>query len=193
MTQQSAPRSRVKRFLKKTQERLAGLAAGRRGLGGIAVASFMETTIIPVPIEIIIAPIMAASRTRGFIVATVTLIGSVAGALSLYLLAWALFDDLAQPLIDVMGWQDEFDTLETKFEEGGFWVVFAISIAPVPMQIAALAAGAASYPVWLFLIAIMLSRAVRYYGLWLLVLGFGAGISRIFAGEKPEFNPDTPR
>mgnify|MGYP003113793108 CR=1 FL=1 len=193
MTQQSGPRSRVKRFLKKTQERLAGLAAGRRGLGGIAVASFMETTIIPVPIEIIIAPIMAASRARGFIVATVTLIGSVAGALSLYLLAWALFDDLAQPLIDVMGWQDEFDTLETKFEEGGFWVVFAISIAPVPMQIAALAAGAASYPVWLFLIAIMLSRAVRYYGLWLLVLGFGAGISRIFAGEKPEFNPDTPR
>jgi len=181
------------RVLKSLQERLAGLAAGRRGLGGIMVASFMETTIIPVPIEIIIAPIMAASRARGFIVATVTLVGSVAGALLLYLLAWALFDDLAQPLIDVMGWQDGFDDLEAKFEEGGFWVVFAISIAPVPMQIAALAAGAASYPVWLFLIAIMLSRALRYYGLWLLVLGFGVGISRIFAGEKPELSSDTAR
>ncbi|WP_430473037.1 YqaA family protein [Thalassospira lucentensis] len=194
MTQQSVPKgSRVKRALKSIQERLAGLAAGRRGLSGITVASFLETTIIPVPIEIIIAPIMAASRARGFIIATVTLIGSVAGALSLYLLAWTLFDDLAQPLIDVMGWQGKFDSLEAKFEEGGFWVVFAISITPVPMQIAALAAGAASYPVWLFLIAIMLSRALRYYGLWLLVLGFGAGISRIFAGEKPKLNPDTPR
>jgi len=194
MTQQSVTTgSRVMRVLKSLQERLAGLAAGRRGLGGIMVASFMETTIIPVPIEIIIAPIMAASRARGFIVATVTLVGSVAGALLLYLLAWALFDDLAQPLIDVMGWQDGFDDLEAKFEEGGFWVVFAISIAPVPMQIAALAAGAASYPVWLFLIAIMLSRALRYYGLWLLVLGFGVGISRIFAGEKPELSSDTAR
>lgn len=170
------------------QNHLSKLAAGRKGLGGISVASFLETTIIPIPIEVIIAPIMAASRARGFIIATVTLMGSVVGALGLYVLAWALFDDLAQPLIDMIGGQEQFDELEAKFEQGGFWVVFAISVAPVPMQIAALAAGAASYPVWLFLIAITASRALRYYGLWFLVLGFGAGIAKIFEGRKPELD-----
>jgi membrane protein YqaA with SNARE-associated domain len=59
------------------------------------------------------------------------------------------------------------------------------------MQIAALAAGAASDPVWLFVIAITLSRALRYYGLWLLVLGFGAGIARIFEGRKPDLGRGT--
>ena len=72
-------------------------------------------------------------------------------------------------------------------------MVFLISIAPVPMQIAALAAGAASYPVWLFLIAIIVSRALRYYGLWLLVLGFGVGIARIFEGKKPKIHSESSR
>ncbi|MBX2831780.1 MAG: VTT domain-containing protein [Rhodospirillales bacterium] len=192
MTQQAVTQgSRLKHVWKSLRERLAGLASGRKGLGGITLASFMETTIIPVPIEIIITPIMAASRARGFIVATVTLIGSVAGAAVLYLLAWGLFDDLVRPMIEMMGWQADFDGLEAKFKEGGFWMVFAISIAPIPMQIAALAAGAASYPVWMFLIAIAASRALRYYGLWLLVLGFGTGIARLFAGEKPKSEADT--
>ncbi|WP_033069220.1 YqaA family protein [Thalassospira australica] len=181
-----------KSAMKYAQKRLAQLAEGRKGLWGISGASFLETTIIPIPIEIIIAPIMAASRTRGFIVATVTLAGSVAGALALYLLARVLFDDVAQPLIDLLGGQQEFKDLQDKFEQGGFWVVFAISITPVPMQLAALAAGAASYPVWLFVIAITASRALRYYGLWLLVLGFGTGIARIFEGRKPKLGADHP-
>lgn len=181
----------MKNLVKSAQNRLAKLAEGKKGLGGISVASFLETTIIPIPIEIIIAPIMAASRARGFIVATVTLVGSVLGALALYMLAGVLFDEFAQPLIDLVGGQQEFDNLEDKFEEGGFWVVFAISVMPVPMQIAALAAGAASYPLWLFAIAITLSRALRYYGLWMLVLGFGAGIARIFEGRKPDIRQNS--
>jgi membrane protein YqaA with SNARE-associated domain len=191
MTEHKKPKlAGIKNIWSESQRRLAKLAEGRRGLGGISVASFLETTIIPIPIELIVAPIMAASRTRGFIIATVTLLGSVAGALALYLLAWALFDDLAQPLIDMLGGQAEFDELEAKFEEGGFWVVFAISLTPVPMQIAALAAGAASYPIWLFVIAITASRAIRYYGLLALVLGFGAGVARIFEGRKPDISED---
>lgn len=182
---------RITNLVASAQNRLSKLAEGKKGLGGISVASFLETTVIPIPIEIIIAPIMAASRARGFIVATVTLVGSVLGALALYLLAGLLFDEFAKPLIDLMGGQREFDDLEAKFEEGGFWMVFAISVMPVPMQIAALAAGAASYPLWLFAIAITLSRALRYYGLWLLVLGFGAGIAKIFEGRKPDLGRDS--
>jgi membrane protein YqaA with SNARE-associated domain len=185
------PGQQIKAMASYAKSRLARLAEGRKGLGGISVASFLETTIIPIPIEVIVAPIMAASRKRGFIVATVTLAGSVLGALVLYLLAWVLFDEFAQPLIDMASGQQEFDELEAQFREGGFWIVFAISITPAPMQIAALAAGAASYPIWLFVIAITASRAIRYYGLWMLVLAFGAGIARIFEGRKPDLKRNT--
>ena len=129
---------------------------------------------------------MAASRRRGAIVATVTLAGSVAGAVFLYLVAYGLSGELIQPIIETAGGQQEFQKVEQQFEEGGFWVVFAISIAPIPMQLAALAAGATTYPFWLFLVAVGIARALRYYGLWLLVLGFGVGIARLFEGKKPD-------
>jgi len=175
-----------RRWWRLWQLRLEKLASGRKGLGGITVASFLETTIIPIPIEILIAPIMAASRRRGAIVATVTLAGSVAGAVFLYLVAYGLSDEFVRPLVELSGGQQEFQKVEQQFRDGGFWVVFAISIAPVPMQLAAIAAGATAYPFWLFLIAIGISRALRYYGLWLLVLGFGVGIARLFEGKKPD-------
>lgn len=182
-----------RRWWRLRQLRLEKLASGRKGLGGITVASFLETTIIPIPIEILIAPIMAASRRRGAIVATVTLAGSVAGAVFLYLVAYGLSDEFVRPLVELSGGQQEFQKVEQQFRDGGFWVVFAISIAPVPMQLAAIAAGATTYPFWLFLIAIGISRALRYYGLWLLVLGFGVGIARIFDGKKPGNVEKQPR
>ncbi|MFC4235506.1 YqaA family protein [Thalassospira xianhensis] len=175
-----------RRWWRLWQLRLEKLASGRKGLGGITVASFLETTIIPIPIEILIAPIMAASRRRGAIVATVTLAGSVAGAVFLYLVAYGLSDEFVRPLIEMGGGEGEFQKIEQQFEEGGFWVVFAISISPVPMQLAAIAAGATTYPFWLFLIAIGMSRALRYYGLWLLILAFGVGVARLFEGKKPK-------
>ncbi|WP_317337165.1 YqaA family protein [Thalassospira lucentensis] len=191
--QKNRRKSGIARWWRAWQVRLEKLAAGRKGLGGIAVASFLETTIIPVPIEILIAPIMAASRRRGIIVATVTLLGSIAGAVFLYLIAYGLSDEFIRPLVEMAGGQQEFQEVEQRFEAGGFWVVFAISITPVPMQLAALAAGATTYPFWLFVVAIGISRALRYYGLWVLVLGFGAGIARIFEGKKPSKGPGGDR
>tara|TARA_R110001583_G_scaffold32107_2_gene109841 strand:+ start:90574 stop:91176 length:603 start_codon:yes stop_codon:yes gene_type:complete len=160
---------------------LEALAAGKRGLTGIGVASFLETTIIPIPVEVIIAPLMALSRKRGMQIATVTLVGSVLGAVVLYLLAWGMFDNVVVPFLDWSNGHQQFDQLQSRFRDGGFWVVFVISITPVPMQLAALAAGVTNYPFWLFFIAIFLSRALRYYGLFALVCLFGAGFARYFS------------
>ncbi|MDP2699613.1 YqaA family protein [Thalassospira sp.] len=160
------------------------LAAGRKGLGGLAIASFLETTIIPIPIEIIIAPLMAVSRRRGMVIASVTLLGSVLGAVFLYGLGLGLYDEVVAPLMTMWGAEQQFSEIEQRFAEGGFWLVFVISLTPVPMQLAALAAGVTSYPFWLFLIAITLSRAVRYYGLFALIALFGVGMARIFEGKK---------
>ncbi len=165
---------------------LEALAKGKRGLTGIATASFLETTIIPIPVEIIIAPLMAISRKRGLKIATATLIGSVLGATILYFLSLWVFDDVVSPFLDWSQAHEQFDQLKQQFHEGGFWLVFIISVTPAPMQIAALAAGAADYPFWLFFIAIFLSRAIRYYGLFAVVHLLGTGYVHYFAGKKSQ-------
>ncbi|WP_245835233.1 YqaA family protein [Thalassospira mesophila] len=168
-------------FWQRLRRPLEALAAGKRGLTGIGVASFLETTIIPIPVEIIITPLMAISRKRGMQIATVTLAGSLLGAVVLYLLAWGMFDNVVTPFLDWSGGHEQFYQLQNRFRDGGFWVVFIISITPAPMQLAALAAGVTNYSFWLFFSAIFLSRAIRYYGLFAIVRLFGAGYVRYFS------------
>ncbi|RCK52303.1 membrane protein [Thalassospira profundimaris] len=172
------------RWWRRVRHLLEGLAKGKRGLAGVATASFLETTIIPIPVEIIVAPLMAVSQKRGLKIATATLIGSVLGAVMLYFLSLWVFDDVVNPFLDWTQGHEEFDQLKQRFHEGGFWLVFIISVTPAPMQLAALAAGATDYSFWMFFTAIFLSRAIRYYGLFAIVHLLGVGYVRYFAGKK---------
>ena len=59
----------------------------------------------------------------------------------------------------------------------GFWFVITLGIVPIPFQIAMLAAGATKYSLTLFLIAATIARAIRYFGLAVIVY---------YAGDKAE-------
>ncbi len=60
----------------------------------------------------------------------------------------------------------------------------SVGVIPIPFQIAMLAAGATSYSFFLFMLASALSRALRYYGLGLLVLIAGNRAQAIFERHK---------
>lgn len=59
------------------------------------------------------------------------------------------------------------------FAEHGFLAILAIGVIPIPFQIAMLVAGAAKYPLLLFVLAAIIARSIRYFGLALLVVLFG--------------------
>ena len=66
----------------------------------------------------------------------------------------------------------------------GFWFIISVGVIPIQFQIAMLAAGATSYSFFLFMLASALSRAVRYYGLEMLVLIAGNHAQAIFERHK---------
>jgi len=55
--------------------------------------------------------------------------------------------------------------------------VLTLGIAPIPFQVAMLAAGATQFSLPLFLLATVIARSVRYFGLALVVY---------YAGDKAE-------
>jgi len=71
-----------------------------------------------------------------------------------------------------------------RMEEDGFWLIVSVGVVPIPFQIAMLAAGATGYSFFLFILASALSRALRYYGLGLLVLIAGNRVQAIFERHK---------
>ena len=166
--QPAAPvrRSRVERWNDR-------LGKSRSAMWAFFVASIAETLLVPIPIELILIPYMLANRARIFLVATIVLAGNILAAIFGYYVGYFAFNSFGLSLIERMGWAAPFGEFQAMFADYGFWAVVAIGVIPIPFQIAMLVAGAAKYPVLLFVTAALLARGVRYYGLAALVYYLG--------------------
>lgn len=145
------------------------LNASRRRMWYLGVASFLETTAVPVAIELVMVPFMLANRHRLWTIATVTLAGCLAGAILGYLVGWLFFDTMGIWIVESLGQRSTYEAFQERFGQDGFWAIVVIGITPIPFPIAMLAAGATGYPFLLYCVACAIARGVRYYGLAALV------------------------
>lgn len=139
----------------------------------LGVVSFLETIIVPIPIEVVLIPLMALNRDRIWQIATVTTLGCLIAALVGYGVGMALYQSLGVWFIETMGMQSAYESFQTFFGQYGFVAILALGVIPVPFQIAMITAGVSGYPIYLFVLAALIARGIRYYGLAWLVLHFG--------------------
>ena len=147
-------------------------------LSGITTASFLESTIVPIPLEAVLVPLMQARRDKLWLIALMATVGCIVGALFGYALGYYLFDAVGDWIISTFSNPEQFEIIKQKMQNQGFWFVLTLGIVPIPFQIAMLAAGATKYSLTLFLIAAIIARAIRYFGLAILVY---------YAGDKAEY------
>ena len=157
----------------RVQRWMDRLGQSRRALWTLFVASVAETLLVPIPIELILIPYMLANKARIWLTAAVVLAGNLAAAVFGYALAYFAFSTFAPGLIEQMGWSQSFERFQSLFAEHGFWAIVAIGFIPIPFQIAMLVAGAAQYPLSLFILASFVARGARYFGLGALVYYLG--------------------
>ncbi|MGP4846037.1 YqaA family protein [Marinobacter sp. 1Y8] len=160
------------------------LIYSRHAYWGLGIASFLESILIPIPLEAVLIPLMQARRSQIFLLSTIALIGCLAGATVGYFVGYFVFDAIGQQLVEMVSTPEQFENVRMRMEQDGFWFILSVGVIPVPFQIAMLAAGATSYSFFLFMLASALSRALRYYGLGLLVYIAGNQAQAIFERHK---------
>jgi membrane protein YqaA with SNARE-associated domain len=136
-------------------------------------ASFAETIIVPIPIEVVLIPFMLARKHQVWWIATVVTAGCLLASIVGYGIGYFFFASAGQWLIDTLGAGQDYQRFQDMFAEHGFLAILAIGVIPIPFQIAMLVAGAAKYPILLFVLAATVARGIRYYGLALLVVLVG--------------------
>lgn len=162
---------------KKVKHKTKKLIDSKHMLKGITLASFLESTIVPIPLEAVMVPLMQARRESLWKIAFMATLGCVIGAVFGYALGYYLFDMVGEWLINTFFSQDQFDNVKQQMQNQGFWFVMTLGIAPIPFQVAMLAAGATKFSLPLFLLATVIARAIRYFGLAIVVY---------YAGDKAE-------
>ncbi|WP_254799126.1 YqaA family protein [Halomonas sp. SS10-MC5] len=166
--------------LTSAKDWLDRLDRSRHALTLLFALSMLETLLIPIPIEVILIPWMLCHPKRKWTIAGVALAGNLTAATLGYLLGVSVMEQWGDQLIGLFGSQESYEAFRSRLQEEGFVAIATIGVVPVPFQIAMLGAGASGYPFPLFLLAAMLGRGVRYFGLAALVAITGDAALRLW-------------
>jgi len=128
----------------------------------LAALSFAESSFFPIPPDVLLAPMTLARPDRGWWLATLTTIASVAGGLAGFAIGWFALD-MIEPLLIEVGYWDSYQRATDWFDRWGFWAVLVAGFSPVPYKIFTIAAGALQMFLPGFLLASLLGRGGRFF------------------------------
>lgn len=149
-------------MFKRLQSWVADKAATDQALWTLATASFLESAMVPFPIEALSIPVMLAQVRRVWLVALVATLSSAAGGAVGYLIGMFLFDTLGIWLLKMYGLLDTFAQVQAEFRANGWYWVMIGGITPVPYKVISIASGVAQLSFGVFMAASLLSRGIRF-------------------------------
>ena len=151
--------------------------AGRRGaMRWLAGISFIESSIFPIPPDVMLIPMILADRRRAFVIAGVCTIASVLGGLAGYALGALLWEAVGAPLVNFYGYEYKMARFAEAYNEWGAWLVFTFGITPFPYKVITIASGFTELNLLTFTIASLLARGLRFYAVAGLLYWFGEPI-----------------
>ncbi|MBZ4022937.1 cytochrome b [Rhodobacter sp. TJ_12] len=151
-------------------------AAGPHAYWVLAAVAFVESSIFPIPPDVLIIPMVLAARQHAFRIAAIATLASVAGGMLGYLIGYGFMDAIGQPILEFYGKADKFDDLAVRFNEMGGWAVLIAGVTPFPYKVITIFSGATHLDLWLFMGVSVLARALRFFVLAALLWKFGAPI-----------------
>jgi membrane protein YqaA with SNARE-associated domain len=107
-------------MLQRLYQRTLALSADRRAPWWLAVVAFTESSCFPIPPDALLIPMALARPERAWRFAAICTVASVAGGALGYLIGYALFTQLAEPLIRLNGYAPRFEAFRAMYTSGGY-------------------------------------------------------------------------
>ncbi len=119
-----------------------------------------------------------AARERAMRLAAICTVMSVLGGYFGYLIGFALFDTIGQPIIDFYGFEDTFNEFTQRYNEVGAWIVFIFGVTPFPYKVVTIASGVTQLDLAAFGLSSLAARGLRFFLVAALIWYFGPPIRR---------------
>lgn len=150
-------------MLRRLYDWTMGLAAHRHAGWGLAGISFAESSVFPIPPDVILIPMVLARRAMAWTYAAICTAASVAGGLAGWLIGAFLFDTIGRQVLQFYGYSEQFASFAERYNEYGAWIVFFAGITPFPYKVITIASGATGLSIGVFMVASLLARGLRFY------------------------------
>lgn len=145
------------------------LASREKALYFLFVVAFIESSFFPIPPDIMLIPMVLATPSKAWKIAGVATAASVLGGYFGYIIGVFFFDLIAKPVLAFYGYLHQFDVFKDYYHQWGAWIVFGAGITPFPYKVVTIASGVVHLDIWVFGIASVIARGMRFYLVaWLL-------------------------
>ena len=145
----------------------------------LSLVSFTESSIFPIPPDIILIPMIIAKRINAFFYALVCTISSVIGGVIGYCIGFFFFNSLGSLIINYYGLQNQFANFDQYYQLYGIWIVLGAGFTPFPFKFITIASGFFGFNIFVFIVASLIARGLRFYILAFLLKIFGQSIEKL--------------
>jgi membrane protein YqaA with SNARE-associated domain len=150
-------------MLQRLYARILEMAAGPHAVPALLLVSFAESSVFPIPPDILLIPMILARPAQAWRLAALCTLSSVAGGLLGYAIGYFLFDVVGRPVLEFYHATDRYDALKTGFDQWGVWIIIIKGMTPIPYKLITIASGVAHFDLWSFVGASIVSRALRFF------------------------------
>ena len=139
------------------------LAASKNAVWLLATIAFVESSVFPIPPDVLLIPIVLAARDRAWRYAAICTIASVLGGMLGYAIGAGLYEGVGRPVLDFYGHSAKFAEFTERYNAYGGWMVFMAGVTPFPYKVITIASGVTQLDFGTFTVASFLARGLRFF------------------------------
>lgn len=170
---ESPPHCYRKAMLRRLYDWVMGLAGHRHAEPALAGVAFIESSVFPIPPDVMLMPMAYAHPRRAFRYAAVATVASVLGGLLGYAIGFFLFETVGRAILGFYGLSEKFETFALNYNEHGAAIVFFAGLTPFPFKVITIASGATGLGLVAFIAASIAARGLRFFLVCGLIYWFG--------------------
>lgn len=160
-------------WLRSLYDRVLRLAAHPQARVWLFLVAFAESSVFPIPPDVILAPMAVARPDRWLASALICTVGSTLGGVAGYLIGWGLYEAVAVPIIELYRLHEANERFRELYLAYDWLVVAIAGVTPIPYKLATIASGAVQMAILPFVVASFASRGLRFGAVALIAAKFG--------------------
>lgn len=164
----------IQKLIHKTYDTMLSLSAKDHAMLFLFLVAFAESSFFPIPPDVMIIPMVLATPQKAWRIAGLATFASVIGGYFGYIIGSCFFDLIAKPLLEMYDALNQFKEFENYYHLYGAWIVFGAGITPFPYKIITIASGVVHLDLFIFTIASILARGIRFFLVAWLLKKYGA-------------------
>ena len=139
-------------------------AASREAVPALAAVSFIESSVFPLPPDLMLIPMCLAEREKAFRFAFICTVASVIGGLLGYAIGYFFYATIGTWILNLYGGADGwYEKMKALFDQYGALIILVKGLTPFPFKVLTILSGMLKFSLPLFFITSVVARGGRFF------------------------------